>query len=245
MSIYVGRKGERSAFMVLRLQEREADVKAGARMPQQHSWQVQFHLQSSRNILCSRKTLEIRNSICEEDILGSFAVCMARTRERQPCRRGPGRGAPSRPPAVAEEHHHCCCSYCFRRFGIPQLQVSQYMDTSIPNEEPPRQPMLPAFGTAVFKLGNLSAHVSILFVRDAEEDLEGARNSESPSANPLDRAEDQAVAAKGKAPIQVASASKAGASSSNAEANEVQEDPLEGFGYPIVEMDPGDLEPEE
>lgn len=94
--------------------------------------------------------------------------------------------------------------------------------------------MLPAFGTAVFNLGHLSAHISVLFVRNAEEDNAGSRSREMPSEDQAGRAEEQAKGAPEKAPAQTqtqeASTSKAG---------EEQAGLQEEYGWvPIVEEEP-------
>ena len=198
MSINAGSRGERRAFMALWCRGKAEEVKYGARMLQRHSRRV-LVLQKSGNILCAWTLLEICYWVCS---VGSFSVHMARTRERQPCRRGPGRGAPSRPPAMAEGQHQCCCCCSLRRAGIPHLQVSQFMDTFDPEEKQPRQPESPAFGSAVFKLGNFNAHVSILFVIDEETDLEGANKHEETTANPRDQDKVKVEDSKGKEPLQ-------------------------------------------
>lgn len=112
------------------------------------------------------------------------------------------------------------------------------MDTYDPDEKPPRQPGSPAIGTAVFKMGNFNVHVSILFVRDEAMDLEGANKHELLSANPRDQDKVQVEDTKGKEPLQTMAQ---GASSSKEAANEDLDVPF-GFGYPIVEMDPDDLD---
>lgn len=118
------------------------------------------------------------------------------------------------------------------------MQVSQFLDTEDPHEKSPRQTESPAFGSAVFKLGNFNAHVTILFVRDETMDLEGADKHELPSENQRDQNKVQGEETKGKEPLQNMAQE---ASSSKAAADEDLDFPF-GFGYPIVEMDPADLD---
>lgn len=100
---------------------------------------------------------------------------MARTRERQPCRRGSGRGTSSRSP-VADEHHHCCCSYYHRRAGALPVSANQFMEVGSSSES---EAGLPAFGTVVFTLGStqsnpgINAHISILFTQAPEKNDKG------------------------------------------------------------------------
>lgn len=101
---------------------------------------------------------------------------MARLRERQPCRRGSGRGSrrgsASHSPA-ANEHHHCCCCFCHRRARAQPLQVGQFTEVGSSNEG---EPALPVFGLVVFTLGRsggnegISAHISVLFTTVPEND---------------------------------------------------------------------------
>lgn len=101
---------------------------------------------------------------------------MARLRERQPFRRGSGRGSrrgsSSRHPAE-NEHHHCCCCYCYRRARARPLQIGQFTEVGSSSEG---EPALPAFGSVVFTLGGsksiegINAHLSVLFTAAPEGD---------------------------------------------------------------------------
>lgn len=106
------------------------------------------------------------------------AEAMVRLRERQPCRRGFGRGEPSRPPAT-DVHHHCCCCYGSRRTGATPILASQFLEAGGPIDG---GPMLPAFGSVIFTLGSsrenagINAHISFLFTKIPEENEEGTRS---------------------------------------------------------------------
>lgn len=69
-------------------------------------------------------------------------------------------------------------------------------------------------------------------------DLEGADKHEFPSENQRDQDKVQVEEAKGKEPLQTTAHE---ASSSKEAADEDLDFPF-GFGYPIVEMDPADLD---
>lgn len=69
-------------------------------------------------------------------------------------------------------------------------------------------------------------------------DLEGADKHELPSENQRDQNKVQGEETKGKEPLQNMAQE---ASSSKAAADEDLDFPF-GFGYPIVEMDPADLD---
>lgn len=216
--------------MALGVQEQAMELKEADWYGERHSQQAKC-----RNTLWPLAILEFRNWLGAAET-PVFYILMARTRERQPCRRGRGRGAPGRPPAAAEAHHHCCCQYCFRRAGIPHLQAFSFLDSDAPPEQLPRPLVLPAYGSAIFRLGNLNVHISILFIRRAEEEHDNSRVPTS--ANMENMAGEQLGEAKGKEPIQAkaqdASTSKAG---------EDSEEELVGWGYPIVEMEPEETEP--
>ena len=181
--------------MALGFQEHANDLKETDWYGERHSQQAQCW-----NILWPLATLEFRYCLRDAEILVHYFL-MARTRERQPCRRGRGSGVPGRPPTVAGAHHHCCCQYCFRRAGIPHLQAFSFLDADAPPEQLPRPLVLPAYGSTIFRLGNLNVHISILFIREAEEEQEG--NRVPSSANLENKEGDQQGEAKGKEPIRV------------------------------------------
>lgn len=189
---------------------------------------VEFPIDKGRGITVLFSGVEERGPAFEALFYTvSSTAIMARPRERIPCRCGTGRGGSSRLPA-ADSHHHCCCCYCHRRAGAPHLQATQFMDTGSPNAGPPS---LPAFGTAVFTLGNISAHISVLFIKENEKDEDGSSSRESPSDVQPQRAEERAPE---KAPTQLqtqeASSSKAG---------EEREGLPEEYGWvPIIEEEP-------
>jgi hypothetical protein len=98
---------------------------------------------------------------------------MARTRERQPCRRGRGRGASSSRSAGAGIHHCCCCN-CHRRATATPLPAQQLVEVGSAGEGAAR---LPAFGSVVFSLGSpdghqgINAHITIMFTQAAEDEV--------------------------------------------------------------------------
>lgn len=96
-------------------------------------------------------------------------------RERMPCRRSSGRGAPSRPP-VGDSHHHCCCCFCHRRSGATPIHPGQAVQVGSGESG---EPMLPAFGSVIFSLGSsgghqgIDVHISVLFTHTPEREDEG------------------------------------------------------------------------
>ena len=162
----------------------------------------------------------------------SSSTKMVKPRERMPCRRGSGRGCSSRHP-VADAHHHCCCCYCHRRVGASHMQASQFMDVGSPNSEPPS---LPAFGTAVFTLGSISAHLSVLFVKETKENEDGEGSRASPFTEHQATDEERTGGAPEQAPAQ---SQKLEALSSKNVAEEEGEGTQEEYGWvPIVEEKP-------
>lgn len=139
-------------------------------------WAVELCLESIRGLHsigsdnCDFKP----TSFVMEQVEGD-AENMVRLRERQPSRRGPGHGAPSRPLA-ADVHHHCCCCYCYRRAGAIPIPASQFLEVGSSRGG---EPVLPAFGSVIFTLGNsqesagINAHISVLFTKVPEENEDG------------------------------------------------------------------------
>jgi hypothetical protein len=140
---------------------------------------------------------------------------MARTRERQPCRRGRGRGASSSRSAGAGIHHCCCCN-CHRRATATPLPAQQLVEVGSAGEGAAR---LPAFGSVVFSLGSpdghqgINAHITIMFTQVAEDEVgavvpPGSGGAEvasgSGGAEVASEAQvEQGAGGKGKAPMDV------------------------------------------
>lgn len=130
---------------------------------------------------------------------------MARTRERQPCRRGRGRGASSSRSAEAGNQHCCCCN-CHRRATATPLPAQQLVEVGSAGEGEAR---LPAFGSVVFSLGSpdghqaINAHITIMFTQVAKDEAgevvpPGGGGEEVAS----EAQAEQGAGGKGKAPME-------------------------------------------
>jgi hypothetical protein len=152
---------------------------------------------------------------------------MARTRERQPSRRGRGRGASSRRPA-GERYQHCCCCNCHRRATATPLLAQQLVEVGCAGEGEAR---LPAFGSVVFSLGRpdgnqgINAHITIMFTQVADDGAgavvppggggeEAAETQAGPAVQPqlppgegegeaTEAQSEQEAGGKGKAPMEI------------------------------------------
>ena len=113
------------------------------------------------------------------------------------------------------------------------MQTTQFMDAGSPTTEPPS---LPAFFTAVFTIGSISAHLSVLFIKDTKENEDGEGNRAMLYAEQPTIAEEKAEGTMEQAPTQ---SQKPEASSSKNVAGEEGDGLPEYYGWvPIVEEKP-------
>lgn len=186
------------------------------------------------------------HSLCRSNFnlaLYSPAI-MVWPRQRMLSRHGSSRGGSSHPSEAEDTSHHfhchCLCPYAA---GASSLRPSQFLQASSPGSS-----TSPSFDSAVFTFNTtlnrpiINAHVSVLFIEEAQEEgkssaqredsppAETRRAMETPSADPMKDSEgpsSQKVEA-GKEPIMAA-------------AEEVPEQEMEEYGWcRIVEEVPED-----